>query len=142
MVGPYLVQKSKDDDDIWVTNLPTTGGKKGKKCKNTNKNSRVTEDIEEKSSINEDTKVLKCSKYLQALLRYPIHLKDRMSSKKKDSEHVMMWHVPHNSIKNFKPRGNCQPRVNRYGHLLQVIIRDHAVIYDLNYIAARGRLYQ
>ena len=117
MVGPYLVQRSKDEDDIWVTNLPTTGGKKNKK-KCTDKNSRVTEDIEEKSNINEDTKVLKCSRYLQALYRYPIHLRDRMTSKNKDREHVMMWHVPHNSIKNFKPRGNCQARVNRYGHLL------------------------
>ena len=64
-----------------------------------------------------------------------------MSSKKKDSEHVIMSHIPHNSIQNYKTRGNCQARLNRYGFLLQVIIRDKATIFDLHYIGGNGNLY-
>ena len=58
MVGPYLVQKTKDEDDIWVTHLPTTN--KDKKKKNKNNKERNTASVGadseiEKSNINENT---------------------------------------------------------------------------------------
>ena len=58
----------------------------------------MSESADEKSNIGENTKFLKCSAYLQALPSYPIHLRDRMTSKRKDSEHIIMSHIPHNSI--------------------------------------------
>ena len=61
--------------------------------------------------------------------------------KKEDNDHVMLWHIPHNSFINYKPRGNVKPRINRYNNLLQVTVRNQAIIYDLDYLNSKGKKY-
>lgn len=58
-----------------------------------------------------------------------------------DDDHVMISHIPFNSIQNLKERGNLKANIQRYNNLLQITVRDYTVLYDLDYFHGKGLLY-
>ena len=59
-----------------------------------------------------------------------------------DDDHVMISHIPYNSIQNLKERGNLKANIQRYNNLLQITVRDYAILYDLDYLHGKGLLYE
>ena len=51
-------------------------------------------------------------------LGLPIEIGPRMQDPANDNAHVNFWHIPHNSITNFNPKGLSRGRFDRYGTLL------------------------
>ena len=58
-----------------------------------------------------------------------------------DDDHIILSHIPENSIQNLKENGNFRANIDRYNHLLQVTVRDYAILYDLDYLHGRSSSY-